>query len=112
MKVRAVADVRLDGAQGEYLATAQEWDFILARAEECGWVPEHPPMLYRADVGLRVTPEDARALGDGLAAYVTGLSDWEPEEFDVMAPAAVLHENLGGLEDVVEFCRAGAFRVC
>ena len=94
--------IRFEGSCGTLEATPEQWDELLTIAEDHGWQPEYQPILYRADVGLDVSPADAYGIASALRDAA--------EHF-------ILHETttkipdlphlVGDIYEVIAFCWVG-----
>ena len=89
-----------------YAIDSEFWDDLLQWAEENGWQPEHPAVLYRTDSGLYVNASDAAKLADALE-FIAG--DLVLHELDVSDD--FLKELLDGLLRLTLFFQAGGFRI-
>jgi len=102
-----VSNLRLIGQSDCYVIDSRFWDDLLEWAEESGWKPEHPSVLYRTDSGLHVTDSDADRLADTLE-FIAG--DIVLHELDVSDE--FLRELLDGLLKLTIFFQSGGFRIC
>jgi hypothetical protein len=101
-----VTTIRFEGRCGTLEATPEQWDELLTIAEDHGWQPKYEPTLYRADVGLDVSPEDAY----GIAVALRDAAEY-----------FILHETTTTIPDlphlvvdiceVIAFCRDGGFHI-
>ncbi|HID22906.1 MAG TPA: hypothetical protein EYP14_10975 [Planctomycetaceae bacterium] len=99
--------LRLRGAADSYIIDADFWNDLLDWAEESGWEPEQPPVLYRSNSGLEVSASDAANLADTLE-FIAG--DLVLHELDV--PDTFIKELIRTLAVLAEFFQQGGFRIC
>jgi hypothetical protein len=93
-----------EGSSGQYEIHAEAWAKILLLAETWGWKPMNLRMSYLAS-GQDVSETDAH----NLAAAGQRILDAALVNPSLVYPVNV---DMGKLYEVVEFCKAGSFRIC
>lgn len=106
--------LRFEGAEATLFTTPKAWNELLELAETAGWAPEHPPACYRADIGLRVSRQDASNLAQALRRARSRLtSSYQPAGRTVggVLRNLVFAGLLVELNELSAFCREGGFEI-
>ena len=108
MGSRFASQQRLKETAGTLFTTPDAWNELLEAAEQFGWRPAQGRGLYRADVGLVISANDAR----NLATALDDLARTLRLDRLVVVPDEHRARLLSDVQLFCRYCRAGSFRIC
>jgi len=98
--------LRLERHDDCLVIDARFWEDLVDWAEDNGWKPELPSVLYRSDSGVTVSDSDAANLAEALELIAGDLV-----LYDLDVPDHFLKDLVRTLMVLTEFLQRGAFRI-